>query len=470
MATFDSSMGEPVLDFLKVQKVSDTSLLASLVANLRDAWFAPRQAPLRLTSRPLTRREMLASGDETINLARVQELNDRSLWERIAEGLRPQPKLPPLVLTSTPVRVRSLWGLYDYRRPGAAWSMVAHVMLIGALVAVSWAGWRTTKAIVQAPQQEVTLIAPSPDQYMPISSKKHDTLSGGGGGGDRDKLQAPKGKLPKFAMQQLTPPAVVIRNEHPKLTAEPTVVMPPEVKLPLAANLPNIGDPLSKMPAGPPSNGTGSGGGIGSGRGGGVGSGEGGGVGPGMGGGYGGGVFKVGGGVSAPRVIDAPDPDYSEEARKAKYGADRTFRGGHRGPGHRHPVADRRPRRPAPRTQDRPHPRHGTRPEGHRGRAPLALRAGQDERPPGGRADQRGSELPAVLARCGPGFASGFGAVLRLRGPLCPGAILLAQPEGSPAPGGRADDESHQICVVLRHAAVLAFGSGAGGEAGSCVE
>jgi TonB family protein len=38
-----------------------------------------------------------------------------------------------------------------------------------------------------------------------------------------------------------------------------------------------------------------------------------------MGGGYGGGVFKVGGGVSAPKVIDAPDPDYSEEARKAKY-------------------------------------------------------------------------------------------------------------------------------------------------------
>ena len=28
---------------------------------------------------------------------------------------------------------------------------------------------------------------------------------------------------------------------------------------------------------------------------------------------------KVGGGVSAPRVLYAPDPEYSEEARKAKY-------------------------------------------------------------------------------------------------------------------------------------------------------
>ena len=33
----------------------------------------------------------------------------------------------------------------------------------------------------------------------------------------------------------------------------------------------------------------------------------------------GGGVYKVGGGVTAPRVIYAPDPEFSEEARKAKY-------------------------------------------------------------------------------------------------------------------------------------------------------
>jgi len=59
--------------------------------------------------------------------------------------------------------------------------------------------------------------------------------------------------------------------------------------------------------------------GIGSGSRGGIGSGNGGGLGPGMGGGTGGGVFRVGGGVSAPRAIYQPDPEYSEEARKAKY-------------------------------------------------------------------------------------------------------------------------------------------------------
>jgi len=33
----------------------------------------------------------------------------------------------------------------------------------------------------------------------------------------------------------------------------------------------------------------------------------------------GGGVFKVGGGVSGPVVLVKVDPEYSEEARKAKY-------------------------------------------------------------------------------------------------------------------------------------------------------
>jgi Ca-activated chloride channel family protein len=48
----------------------------------------------------------------------------------------------------------------------------------------------------------------------------------------------------------------------------------------------------------------------------GVGNSGGAGIGPGVGGGFGGGVYRVGGGVSAPRAIYAPAPEYSEEARK----------------------------------------------------------------------------------------------------------------------------------------------------------
>ena len=112
-----------------------------------------------------------------------------------------------------------------------------------------------------------------------------------------------------------TPPVVVVRNENPKLIADPTVVGPPQIQLP---QLGATGDPLFGV-LGPPSSGTGSGGGIGSRSGGGVGSGRGPGVGPGAGGGIGGGLYHVAGGVSAPRPIYSPDPEYSDEARKAKY-------------------------------------------------------------------------------------------------------------------------------------------------------
>src|SRR5437762_6127929 len=109
-----------------------------------------------------------------------------------------------------------------------------------------------------------------------------------------------------------------MRNDHPKLAVEPTVVMPPTVKI-AESNLPNIGVPTSKV-EGPASNGIGSSGGIGAGSSGGVGTGIGAGVGPGEGGGTGGGIYKAGvGGVSAPRILYKPDPEFTEEARKARY-------------------------------------------------------------------------------------------------------------------------------------------------------
>ena len=111
-----------------------------------------------------------------------------------------------------------------------------------------------------------------------------------------------------------------IRNEHPKLAMTPSIVAPPNVKLPDNPNMPNLGNPMSARVNGPASNGPGSGGGIGSGTSGGVGSGTGPGHGPGQGGGFGGGIYKIGQlGVQAPVPKFTPEPDYSEEARKAKY-------------------------------------------------------------------------------------------------------------------------------------------------------
>ena len=237
----------------------------------------------------------------------------KSLLRNIDEFFFPK-KLPPLVLTSKPVPVRDIWGFYNYKGKGAAASTAVHIVAIALIIIGTILGQRAVKDIIK-PKETVELIAPTD---LPELQPSKTQVGGGGGGGDRDKIQASQGRLPRQSMQQFTPPVVVVRNENPKLPMEPTVVIPPQVHI-AQPDLPNLGDPLSHMPASVPSNGTGSGGGIGSGNGGGVGSGEGPGFGPGHGGGTGGGAFRVGGGVSAPKVIFQPDPEYSEEARKAKF-------------------------------------------------------------------------------------------------------------------------------------------------------
>jgi protein TonB len=237
----------------------------------------------------------------------------KSLFRNLDEFFFPK-KQPPLVLTSKPIPVKDIWGFYDNKRSGALGSTFVHIILVGVIIGLTILSRRVVSQIVK-PTQITPLIAPSDD--IPLAPSK-TVAGGGGGGGDRDKFEAPKGKLPKRAMEQITPPAIVVRNDHPKLAVEPTVVIPPQVKI-ASNNMPNLGDPSSRLPSGPPSNGTGSGSGIGTGTGGGVGSGGGPGVGEGHGGGIGGGVFRVGGGVSAPRAVYAPDPEYSEEARKQKY-------------------------------------------------------------------------------------------------------------------------------------------------------
>jgi len=235
----------------------------------------------------------------------------KSLFRQLDDFFFPK-KLPPLKLESKPEPVKDIWGFYNYKLDGAAGSTAVHILIAALIVTGTLLGRRIVQA-APAPKATVTLVDPGD---LPALQPSKTQVGGGGGGGDRDVLQATKGRLPKFSMQQITPPMVVVRNENPKLVVPPTIVIPPEVKIAMN-NMPNLGDPMSGAML--PSNGTGSGGGIGSGSGGGIGSGRGPGFGPGEGGGTGGGIFHVGGGVSPPRAIYQPEPEFSEEARKAKY-------------------------------------------------------------------------------------------------------------------------------------------------------
>jgi protein TonB len=209
--------------------------------------------------------------------------------------------IPPLFSTGT--------SMLPVRGSHLAASFALHV---AALAVVFSSGWWMVKNHALVRTQMASRFSETVDYLLPIAPGQ---THGGGGGGDHDKLAASGGAAPRFANEQLTPPTVVIRNENPVLAAEPTVVGPPDIVLPAVDK---TGNPLTSIPN-PPSNGTGSGGGMGSGEGGGIGGGNGPGVGEGFGGGSGGGVYRVGGGVSAPRAVYDPDPEYSEQARQAKY-------------------------------------------------------------------------------------------------------------------------------------------------------
>lgn len=245
-------------------------------------------------------------------LTKAEEPFLKSFIRNIKEAINP-PKLPPLEVTSKPVAVKEIWGATaGYRKYAGAGSLALHVALIGTLTLLG-----TNQTVQQKVKETVSLIAPVDlAPYMPEARPKKQDMGGGGGGGDRSPLPPSKGQLPRVAPRQFTPPMAVVHNENPKLVMEPTIIAQPDVPLP-QVNLAQWGDPLARM--GPPSSGPGSGGGIGTGSGGGVGPGEGPGFGPGRGGGVGGGVYRIGGGVSAPQLVFKVEPEYSEEARKAKF-------------------------------------------------------------------------------------------------------------------------------------------------------
>ena len=97
---------------------------------------------------------------------------------------------------------------------------------------------------------------------------------------------------------------------------EPTLITSADVRLP-QVDLAALGDPYGKI--GPPSDGPGVGGGIGDGDGTGVGPGKGPGAGPGDGGNSGGGpLHRLAGASTPPVVLFQVEPEFSEEARKAK--------------------------------------------------------------------------------------------------------------------------------------------------------
>ena len=260
------------------QRGCDLALLLRHI-DLSEYGFIPKDDPNKPA--PVLRvgvESSLAEG----NMMLQEEGVFASLWESLRDTFFPV-KLPPLVLQSKPIPVIDRMAIKQ--NPWATASATAFYVL---LFLISW--WlihmKLQQIAMEKTEQTQIVLTPPPD------------MGKAGGGGQKGLTAVTKGKLPKVADLQ-----------KPKISMpDPTVNVQKNLKMTDSTQL-NFGDPNSPLVG--HSMGTGSGGGMGSGNGTGIGSGSG----P----GYGTGVKNVGGGVIGPKIIYQPEPEFSEEARKAKF-------------------------------------------------------------------------------------------------------------------------------------------------------
>jgi len=240
---------------------------------------------------------------------------DKPVWVGLYESIHDvffPPQLPPLELTSTPIPVPDRMAVKTN-----PWAVgISTTVNVALLLALLIFGVR--KIIDTVQQQKLHSTDIDVGLWQPKTTKPGISNGGGGGGGDHSIVDPIKGKLPKIEKNPIVPPQVQT-IEHPLLPMQAAIDVQKTITLPDNPMLPNIGVTRSANVT-LASNGSGSGGGMGSGSGGGLGSGRGNGYGPGSGGGAGGGLYRVGtGGVSAPQVLHSVDPEFSDEARRAKY-------------------------------------------------------------------------------------------------------------------------------------------------------
>jgi protein TonB len=147
-------------------------------------------------------------------------------------------------------------------------------------------------SITRLPDRVVPLLAPR--RRQPVKAK--------GGGGQRNPLPASRGQAPPRPVTRVFLPPMAVRLENPKLMVQQAIIEAPDI------SAPDIGDPLGKV--GPLSGGAGGPFGIGDGTGMGIGKGP--------GNGNGGISYKALGITEEPRLLHSEEPEYSEEARKAR--------------------------------------------------------------------------------------------------------------------------------------------------------
>src|SRR5664279_5253077 len=91
-------------------------------------------------------------------------------------------------------------GLYPQRKDTFVYSFILHMVAAGLLI---WSGHWALEHKDEI-KQKVSGLVTDISLYVPLPVSK-TKAGGGGGGGDRDKLQAPKGALPKLCLLYTSP-------------------------------------------------------------------------------------------------------------------------------------------------------------------------------------------------------------------------------------------------------------------------
>ena len=129
----------------------------------------------------------------------------KGIIQGVKEMINP-PKLPPLEITSKPVEMASLKGLYGgHETTAGVGSVVIHVAVVALLLFVG-----SLKPVQKAMKEFVPIFAPD---LKPLQPKPKPEQSKGGGGSPQ-KTEVTKGQLPKVAPKSFVPPIRTVRRSQ----------------------------------------------------------------------------------------------------------------------------------------------------------------------------------------------------------------------------------------------------------------
>ncbi|MGH9426773.1 MAG: hypothetical protein ACRD2L_10800, partial [Terriglobia bacterium] len=241
--TFLNNIKSLFVNETKVYNISARPIQTNLMIEV-DPWYRTLGNNLKALIKPEPKSYAITSKPIATDLILEQQPWFKTVFSQL-KYLFVREERPDIQVTAQPVEVDEIFKEYKFRSSSLAFSMMAHVLAVLAILFVPM--WLMKQA-AKATNMHVELLDPS--QLTLNLPPKPDKSGGGGGGGRREVIPASKGKLPRPSDKQLTPPTPKIVNLDPVLSVEPTVIVSQLYSFP-DINIANYGDPLG-IP-GPPS-------------------------------------------------------------------------------------------------------------------------------------------------------------------------------------------------------------------------